>query len=792
MTARRALGALALVFALAHIPSLATSSLADIDSVNFALGVRAFDVAQHRPHPPGYPVYIALGKVAKGVVGAVAHPFDPPFGLAQGRRSESFLEATALASLSLLAGLVAIGFLYRVFVALNPRGDAASLTWTNLDVGAFAATAITVSCPLYWYLAVRPISDLPGLAFGLAAQACLLLAFRQQAPGPDNDRRLSPAATAASGRLIVVGALLAAFSIGVRSQTLWFTAPLLVLVLFDRVGRGVAGALIGGGFAFLLGGLAWGIPLIVASGGWGAYLAALGAQAGEDFGAGAMLYLYFTPRAFATAILRTFVDPWDSKILAVVVLTLAAAGVVQLLWRDRRALVAIGVLSVPYAVFHLAFHDTFFVRYALPIVPAIAFLVVRGATLLSERAVPVVAALLSIAAVAVATPVLASYGNQPSPTVRVVDAMRASARTAQPGALAMHHVFRRPLEAEEVPVRLQPPSPAGLEWTELGKYWRDGRTEPAWFLADLERTDLALIDPQSLRDATEFRWPLVARPAFGGMRPSGVKWYRMPAPGWFAEEGWSLTPETAGVARSMGKGPDIGPIVAWVRRRPGAARVLVGGRNHADPGGPSVHFVLAIDDVPLLRWDAAPGFFLHVVDIPEGRLAGEGALARLTIQSSSVSGDTDIRPSVEQFDLQDPQTLMWGYDSGWHAAEYTPSQGLWRWTSERAMLRIVGPAEPVRLSFTVDAPTKYFGAPARVRVLAGLREIATVEVANTQEVTVDVPADALAASAGVLTVETDKTFVPAERGGPPDLRRLGLRIFAMRVSNSLTPPEPTR
>ena len=59
---RSALAALALAFALAHLPYL-VSTLEDIDSVNFALGVRDFDVANHRPHPPGYPLYIALGKL---------------------------------------------------------------------------------------------------------------------------------------------------------------------------------------------------------------------------------------------------------------------------------------------------------------------------------------------------------------------------------------------------------------------------------------------------------------------------------------------------------------------------------------------------------------------------------------------------------------------------------------------------------------------------------------------------------------------------------------------------------
>ena len=36
-------------------------ALEDIDSINFALGLHDYDPAQHQPHPPGYPVYMALG-----------------------------------------------------------------------------------------------------------------------------------------------------------------------------------------------------------------------------------------------------------------------------------------------------------------------------------------------------------------------------------------------------------------------------------------------------------------------------------------------------------------------------------------------------------------------------------------------------------------------------------------------------------------------------------------------------------------------------------------------------------
>ncbi|MCK7461372.1 MAG: DUF2723 domain-containing protein [Sphingobacterium sp.] len=60
-------GVLALVFLAGHLPFLA-STLEDVDSVNFALGLRDFDPGRHRPHPPGYPIYMALGKAANLVL----------------------------------------------------------------------------------------------------------------------------------------------------------------------------------------------------------------------------------------------------------------------------------------------------------------------------------------------------------------------------------------------------------------------------------------------------------------------------------------------------------------------------------------------------------------------------------------------------------------------------------------------------------------------------------------------------------------------------------------------------
>ena len=91
-------------------------------------------------------------------------------------------------------------------------------------------------------------------------------------------------------------------------------------------------------------------------------------------------------------------------------------------------------------------------------------------------------------------------------------------------------------------------------------------------------------------------------------------------------------------------------VTAMVRRRDGAARVLIGGRNLAGANDPAARFTLSIDGAPLEQWESAPGFFLKVFDIPAGRLAGTG-FAALSVQSVPVSGSAPIPTAVEQFDV---------------------------------------------------------------------------------------------------------------------------------------------
>ena len=374
--------------------------------------------------------------------------------------------------------------------------------------------------------------------------------------------------------MIVLGALIAGLAVGLRTQTLWLTAPLLTLVLVDRIGRGVAGAIMGAAMTFTIGALAWGVPLLMASGGLQGYLSALGTQAGEDFAGGEMLYL--NPGA-AAAGLRAAAHVRGP-------LGMDAA-------RSDRAGAGCARRRVPPAprprgrsrpswrwpcrirIFHLLFQDTSFTRYALPLVPVVAWLAVKGARSLSPRAVDACGR----------GAVLGRGRGRHADADRIRRVARAG-RAGRPGAQCRgrQRRARGAGHAPDIPsarsrprlvgVHPQLPSPPRREWLELAKYWTEGHDGVVWFLADPRRTDLALVDPQSRRDVTAFRWGPSARPTFGGMRPAGLDWVRIATAGWFAEEGWALTPETAGMARLMGRGPHLGPITARVRRdRRGAA-----------------------------------------------------------------------------------------------------------------------------------------------------------------------------------------------------------------------------
>jgi hypothetical protein len=732
---------LAVAYLAAHLPSLAPS-LEDIDSINFALGLRDFDPARHQPHPPGFPVYIAVGRLLLAIVSAVSGALTPIAA-----------EALTLSLLSAVAGAAALAAAAVIFRQSGPT-ERREATW---------AVALLAASPLFWLSGLRPMSDLPGLAVTLAAQALILKG--------NSDRRY-----------LVPGAIVAGLAAGIRVQSLCLTVPLLMWSLIRHRKSGVAWLLTRPVAALAVGGLAWGVPLVADSGGIAGYLDALGAQAGEDFAWVNMLWLEPTPRRLAFSLYETFVLPWGSVPLAIAVGVSAAAGAAVMAARDRASLGVLLLAFGPYTVFHLLFQETITVRYSLPTLPLVTLLAARGFHLAGRYAV-VFAAPVVAASLVVSVPVGLAYGAAEHPAFLATAAARERARVEPPSAVFAHYSLWRALQADGSGLPLVEPR-RQFEWLGPVEYWKSGGRGSIWFFADPRRTDLALFDPRALQDRSRYPWAVADRPELSGSRPLGADWYRIAPPGWFAGEGWALTPETGGLAQATAAGPDHRPIEAWVRRRPGPLHLVVGGRHLGESGDPAADFELALDGVVRDRWTltVAERNFLRFLDLPEGLAPGTG-YGRLTIASRSAEGDSRRAPiGVRQFDIRAAAEMIFGFGEGWHEEEFDQMTGRrWRWTSERSVLRIKGATGAVRITLKGESPLRYFDAPPTVRVMAEDHVVAQFRPDADFDWTVTVPIDDIVRAAGAIAIETDLIYLPGPTEGTTDERHLGVRVYECRV-----------
>ena len=732
---------LALAFLTFHLPYL-PASLEDLDSINFALGIRQFDVAHHQPHPPGYPVFIGVAKAVRAVAPS---------------------EVTALSVVSVVAG--ALGVL--AIAALFRRAERAA----GATAWPLAATALAVTSPLYWFTAGRPLSDMAGLAAGLAVQVMTL--------------------SASSPRVLAAAAFAAGAAAGLRSQVVWLTVPLLALRASQRLeagGWGLGRPPASPGFkplasslqplasiliAFLAGALLWFVPLVVASGGPAAYWHALFDQGAEDLGNIQMLWTRHDPRALMEALYYAFVAPWAAWPMAVAVLVLAAIGLVWALGRAPYAVVWLAVGFGPYLLFDLLFQETFTSRYALPLVIPMAYLAVAGTRVLPGRSGLVVAIALAMFGAHVGGTSIAAYARQKAPAFRLLDDMRSAARsTREPPVLAMDRResldFRRPIAwvGDAMPaVARTLPAPPQHEWLEPVKYWNSGGRAPVWFVVDPTRTSIDLVQHA---EPAEYRWALPYPVLMSGVRPDEMSFFRVDRPEWYVGEGWSLTPEAAGVADADRRGLSHGPIEGAISRDTFGGVLLIGGRSFDPALRPRLS--VQVEGRSVIEQVLTPGPFLHVIALPTDPGAADYSTLRVTTTP-------DAAVAVEQFDASARRPVL-GFGGGWHEQELNPRTGVrWRWLSERGELHFRSPTPRATLHLEGESPRTYFSRGSRLIVRAGDRVV--FDDSLSSDFSLNIPV----ANAGeTLTLETDQVFAPSDRSRrSADRRHLGLRIFTCEL-----------
>jgi hypothetical protein len=160
---------------------------------------------------------------------------------------------------------------------------------------------------------------------------------------------------------------------------------------------------------------------------------------------------------------------------------------------------------------------------------------------------------------------------------------------------------------------------------------------------------------------------------------------------------------------------------------------------------------------------------------PGASFNGKGGYAEVTVES-------DIQPlAIEQFDAQPAGRVVYGFGDGWNEQEYNPATGdLWRWTTDRAAIRVRSEGHSVALSLRGEIEA---ASSSHVTVRAGSAVVAAFDVPRSFTRTVLIPSSALPGSEDTIWIETSAWYVPAEkRWRSKDRRRLGLKLFECKVT----------
>ena len=138
--------------------------------------------------------------------------------------------------------------------------------------------------------------------------------------------------------------------------------------------------------------------------------------------------------------------------------------------------------------------------------------------------------------------------------------------------------------------------------------------------------------------------------------------------------------------------------------------------------------------------------------------------------------------SLEQFDLQGPGIPIVAFAEGWQEPEYNPDMGRpWRWMSERSVLWIRPVGRDVVLTLTGESPLRYYKDAPRVQVIAGDSDVGAFAPSSDFTYDITIPATALSAAQGRVTVKSSRFFVPGGSGGGGDQRHLAIRMYGVTV-----------
>jgi hypothetical protein len=291
--------------------TVAPGVLYEWDSANYALGMLDFDIYQHQPHPPGYPLFTLLLRT---------------FGHFWSSATGPFLMVNNLLSSAIL---LLMGWMLRR--ATGPL------------VALLAAAAFSV-CPPFWYQGAVSTAYVAECFCSVCCMALALALVRGRLGAP-------------------VAALLLALVLGLRPSGLMSFTPLVLMAVLLRWPGWRRLALAAA--AFCAGCAMWFVPLVLLGGGWDRYWEATGALVAWQRSTGGL-----EAGPYAAAVLVQFLLDGMNLLVGALALNLV---VVLALWRRGSVGARTGVLLLawvlPGALVYI-FHHLAKSGYVLTLAPA--------------------------------------------------------------------------------------------------------------------------------------------------------------------------------------------------------------------------------------------------------------------------------------------------------------------------------------------------------------------------------------------------------------------------------------
>lgn len=353
-------------------------SLWDWDEALFCLGMRSFDVTQHHPHPPGFPAYIALGRMVRLFV------------------HDDF---RSLQTINLVAGMLLFPAVFFLARRLRMRFS------TSVVAGALCAFF-----PNVWFYGGTAFSDVPSITIVVFAAALLLQ---------------SAEADRAGGRLSYLGGVfLLAISMAIRPQNALVGVFPLLLAARRRSLREVAA---GAGIGIAVVAAAFG-GAIAATGSYEAYRSAILAHSAyisqvDSFRSPLRPPLW---RLIALFFAKQYSSPALSIITTIFVL-ISMAGALR---TRNRSMLYNALIFGPVAIAAWLFLDRYSVnRFSIGYCPMFAIFAADGIARLEawsrRRLEIVIATLLILGFIAYAYPTFTPVRRDIAPSVLAMEAAKA-------------------------------------------------------------------------------------------------------------------------------------------------------------------------------------------------------------------------------------------------------------------------------------------------------------------------------------------------------------------------------